>query len=190
MSVRNRILMAAVICACAASGRVGAADVPNVSVYSNSPAALSAGPCVSQNGCASGAGGVSRYTAGVRGVPACTGSSCESRFQKLNKKEPYAVNLCPGACFGYFQTQWRSWDEVCPTQGTIVDMKPPAPYLPPASDRPPQEMKKNGENVPPPRPVDPKMGMGRPLPPPTVVPSFPATTALPQIPPYPGANGR
>jgi hypothetical protein len=27
---------------------------------------------------------------------------------------PFQVNLCPGACFGYFQTQWRKWEDVCP----------------------------------------------------------------------------
>src|SRR5262245_29122939 len=30
------------------------------------------------------------------------------------RHQPYTVNLCPGACFGYFQTQWRRWEEVCP----------------------------------------------------------------------------
>src|SRR5688572_30493902 len=29
-------------------------------------------------------------------------------------KAPFPVTLCPGSCFGYFQTQWRKWDEVCP----------------------------------------------------------------------------
>ena len=29
-------------------------------------------------------------------------------------KTPYQTKLCPGACFGYFQTQWSKWDDVCP----------------------------------------------------------------------------
>jgi hypothetical protein len=27
---------------------------------------------------------------------------------------PYVTQLCPGACFGYFQTQWHRWENVCP----------------------------------------------------------------------------
>jgi hypothetical protein len=27
---------------------------------------------------------------------------------------PYQTQLCPGACFGYFQTQWHRWENVCP----------------------------------------------------------------------------
>ncbi|MFO0805123.1 MAG: hypothetical protein U0791_18610 [Gemmataceae bacterium] len=27
---------------------------------------------------------------------------------------PYVTTLCPGACFGYFQTQWHRWENVCP----------------------------------------------------------------------------
>jgi len=66
------------------------------------------------------------------------------------KKGYYPVNLCPGACFGYFQTQWRKWDEVCPYpylgQG-VTD----APRLPGTTAPKPGELT-------PPRPFDPKMG--------------------------------
>jgi hypothetical protein len=169
MRVRNRILLVAVIWVC--SGSATAADGPGVSVYSTAPAALAAGPCASPSGCATSGTGLSRFTAGWRGVPDCNGAQCDkSRFHK--SKPPYTVNLCPGACFGYFQTQWRSWNDVCPHpyDGGIVSdpMKPP---IPPAN--------KNGDVVPPPRPVDPKTGMG--MPPPGMGP-------LPSIPPYPGPS--
>jgi hypothetical protein len=72
-----------------------------------------------------------------------------NRFGHKNKNEPFQVNLCPGACFGYFQTQWRKWDDVCPYPylGTGVSdaPKPPAPALP-----------KSGTPLTPPRPIDPK----------------------------------
>jgi hypothetical protein len=52
------------------------------------------------------------------------------------KKAPYVVELCPGACFGYFQTQWHKWEDVCPLpyQGVgLSDAPRPAPgYIPPA----------------------------------------------------------
>ena len=178
MRVRNRILMAAVIWACA--GTATAADGPGISVYSTAPAALAAGPCAAPTGCTIGTG-LSRSTAAWRGVPDCNALGCDkSRFGK--QKPPYVVNLCPGACFGYFQTQWRKWDDVCPYPydgGVVVDpmMKPPVPHLSPSDKLPP----KNGDAVPPPRVVDPKAGM--PVPP-------PGLGALPSIPPYPGPGGR
>jgi len=75
-------------------------------------------------------------------------------------KGPYVTNLCPGACFGYFQTQWRKWDEVCPYpyQGTGVTDAPkrPTPALPSIYDRLPVEKK---GTLPEPRPIDPKTGI-------------------------------
>jgi hypothetical protein len=69
-------------------------------------------------------------------------------------KAPFPVTLCPGACFGYFQTQWRKWDEVCPYP--YLGMGPSggaqstnAPQTPGTGPRP-------GELTQP-RPVDPKM---------------------------------
>jgi hypothetical protein len=70
-----------------------------------------------------------------------------------DKKAMYPVNLCPGACFGYFQTQWRKWDEVCPYPylgiGVNDSMRLPGGVTPVAPPRP-------GELTPP-RPFDPKM---------------------------------
>ena len=186
MSVHKKMLLVAVVWACASAGQARAADVQPVPVYSTAPAALAAGPCVSQAGCGTCATGLSRFTAGFRGAPSCNKSLCDTRWLHLqHRKEPYVVTLCPGACFGYFQTQWRKWDDVCPYpyQGSGVGdaARGPVPYLPSASDRPPQDPKKNGNGLPPPRVVDPKTGM--PIPPPN-------GGGLPQIPQYPGPGGR
>ena len=110
---------------------------------------------------------LSLFAAAWRGVPDCTASQCgNSRFHK--PKPPYTVNLCPGACFGYFPTQWRSWNEVCPPEAGLVT-GPVQPPIPPAS--------KNGDGIPQPRPVDPKTEMTTPP---------PGMSPLPSIPPYPG----
>ncbi len=78
-------------------------------------------------------------------------------------KEPFVVQLCPGACFGYFQTQWRRWDEVCPYpyQGMNVSdsPKPPTPYLASPSERMPPRKTSDSGVLPLPRPVDPKTGL-------------------------------
>lgn len=194
MSFRIRILLAAGCCL--ALGRVASAsDVPALPLYSSSPAALAGGGCATPAG--SGVAGLTRYTAGCRGVPKCNTGDCDTtRFQGHRQKDPYVVNLCPGACFGYFPTQWRSWEEVCPTGVAIDPHKAVPPYVPPASDRPLPDMKlpdvkKNGDGVPAPRTVDPKTGMGATLPPPSVS-VMPSSTGgvLPTIPAYPGLNSR
>ena len=63
----------------------------------------------------------------------------------------YPVTLCPGACFGYFQTQWRKWDEVCPYPYLGVGVSD-AMRTPGAA--PPRPIP--GSELAPPRPVDPK----------------------------------
>jgi hypothetical protein len=76
-----------------------------------------------------------------------------------SRKEPFVVNLCPGACFGYFQTQWRRWDEVCPYpyQGSNVSdaPRPPVPYLGSTSDRMPPRKTSDSDVLPKPRPIEP-----------------------------------
>ena len=61
-------------------------------------------------------------------------ASCGSTWFVKHDKGPFVVNLCPGACFGYFQTQWRKWDDVCPYPyqgiGVTDAPRPPAPPLP------------------------------------------------------------
>lgn len=41
-------------------------------------------------------------------------ATCKHHVLLKKNKTPFQVNLCPGACFGYFQPQWRKWDDVCP----------------------------------------------------------------------------
>jgi hypothetical protein len=69
------------------------------------------------------------------------------------KKAPYPVTLCPGSCFGYFQTQWRKWDEVCPYpylgQGVSDAPRQPGAAAPARPG--------TGGELTPPRPLDPKM---------------------------------
>ena len=92
------------------------------------------------------------------GVPAAGCTSCGRKLlsgQLLHKNTHASASLCPGACFGYFQTQWRKWDEVCPYPysgtGTGNNSAPPTgPFFPPNMTPP-------GTSLPTPRPVDPKM---------------------------------
>lgn len=88
--------------------------------------------------------------------------------QYKNSKGPYQVNLCPGACFGYFQTQWRKWDEVCPYpyRGTGVSdaPKPPVPVV--------NVPRPGSGELNPPRPLDPKV-MPDPKAPGTKLPPIP-----------------
>lgn len=90
---------------------------------------------------------------GVRSAPSMAGdyrgcATCNSAATACNscgklKKHfhkcctPYQTTLCPGACFGYFQTQWHRWENVCPIpyQGvgltdTPARVAPPAPVVP------------------------------------------------------------
>jgi hypothetical protein len=88
--------------------------------------------------------------AGQHGAPAKSCNTCGKWFTgRRDHKAPYPVSLCPGACFGYFQTQWRKWDEVCPYPYTGIGVSD-APRLPGVV--PP----KTGELAPP-RPLDPKV---------------------------------
>lgn len=60
------------------------------------------------------------------GCPACAGGAAQacdtcgksrlslSIFHRTKTCKPYQTQLCPGACFGYFQTQWHKWENVCP----------------------------------------------------------------------------
>jgi hypothetical protein len=65
---------------------------------------------------------------------------------------PMTVTLCPGACFGYFPTQWRSWEDACGPFPHGPAGPGVTPMIPPASDMLPW---KNG-SAPDPRTADPK----------------------------------
>ena len=114
--------------------------------------------------------------------PGCATGRCGHSLFGHKPCKPYNTQLCPGACFGYFQTQWTRWEDVCPLpyQGVgLSDAPPPAPgYLTPVRPngtlpKMPDPKKPNGtgSELPPPRPAP---GTGMPM-----VPSIPT-------PPKPG----
>jgi hypothetical protein len=84
------------------------------------------------------------------------------------RKTPSSVSLCPGACFGYFQTQWRKWDEACPYPYQGIGASD-ALKLPGAR---PNELNQ-------PRPTDPKL---------MPEPKKTGSTSLPPIPAAPKAS--
>lgn len=116
-------------------------------------------------------------------TPGCT--SCAQGSSRFGRKpcKPYVTHLCPGACFGYFQTQWHRWEDVCPIpyQGVGLNDSPPRPTPALASPRPLSDLPKGG-------PVDPKTkGSDAPLPKPAAVP--PGTVPMPApMPPTPGGT--
>jgi hypothetical protein len=78
--------------------------------------------------------------------------SGEHRLHKhLKPLPPRDVMLCPGGCFGYFPTQWRSWEEACGLPSTLPPNPGFIPAFPPSYDATPG---KNGR-APDPRQVDP-----------------------------------
>ena len=156
MSVYKSLLTAAVVLAFGLSGSASAADI-TPTPQSGPPMAV--GPTVQGSCCASCALGLDRFGACDGGCNTC--HTCGQLFHSHNRG-PFVVNLCPGACFGYFQTQWRRWEQVCPYpyQGINVTdaAKSPSPNLPSASDRVPP-MKKPDASLPDPRQIDPKTGL-------------------------------
>ena len=111
--------------------------------------------------------------------------------------KPYTPQLAPGACFGYFQTQWHRWQDVCPLpyQGVGMSDAPPlrsqtiatpAPLTQPTPTKPttPTTPTTPRSNLPPSKPLN-------PVPPPTPVPQTPrklsnmpqsGAISLPEIP--------
>ena len=96
---------AALLVVLGGSAAANAADVTPAPaagpVYVGQP--LGGPNCPTCNGGAAAAGGCS----------SC-GKACGVPLFGGKKKAPYVVQLCPGACFGYFQTQWHRWEDVCP----------------------------------------------------------------------------
>ena len=154
MTVHKSILTAAVavVLAVWSESSVSAADYPGIP-----PAVVGQPNTVASPAPVSGCPTCTSAAAPATGCKSCAASGSTWFFKR--EKGASAVNLCPGACFGYFQTQWRKWDDVCPYpyQGVGVSdaPKPPAPTLPTPG--------KTGTTVPSPRPVDPKPGDGKPM---------------------------
>jgi hypothetical protein len=89
----------------------------------------------------------------AEGCPTCTtgpgGAPCKlggcKTCNTCSPKKPVVGQLRPGACYGYFQTQWHRWEDVCPIpyQGVGLPDAPPrvpvplaAPLATPRSDAP------------------------------------------------------
>jgi hypothetical protein len=155
----------AVVAASAWALPARAADEPRVAAPVYGAAPLYADPGVGE-GCA---------TCGASG-PTVGCSTCgkllrgHARFGHKNTG-PFQVNLCPGACFGYFQTQWRKWEDVCPYpyigHGVTDSPRRPTPSALPRPGGP-------GGELTPPRPIDPKMGEPKKMPaPPGGLPPIP-----------------
>jgi len=135
-------------------------------------------PAVADPGCPT-------CTVAATGAP-CTAPGCTTcKKVGIGHKpcKPYVTNLRPGACFGYFQTQWHRWEDVCPIpyQGVGIVDAPPRPTPPlvtssPVPVAPPADPKAKGSDAPLPKP---------PLSPdPAPKPPTPAPGTLP-IPPVP-----
>ncbi|AWM40187.1 hypothetical protein GobsT_13720 [Gemmata obscuriglobus] len=159
MSLSSRFvrLAAGAVAALAWAGAPAtAADVPPPPVVSAAPVAVGDPGCATcEHGAATGS---------------C--STCKHHVLLKKNKTPYQVNLCPGACFGYFQTQWRKWDDACPYpylgHGVGDAPRPASPVI----------------NVP--RPGSGELNQPRPLPGTDSKPE--GKSGLPPIPPVPGGK--
>ena len=99
------------------------AEAPTAA-YAEAPPAAGCATCGKGHGvgggCANGqcGGGAG---AGIGGAPGSNGPKCGShglviypRFEKHYIKKFCAPTICPGSCFGYFQTKWTPWQSACP----------------------------------------------------------------------------
>lgn len=175
MTIHKSILASAItaVIALGSSGNLRAADNPIVTPpapqYITPAGPQSIAPAGGCPTCAAPASTTAMSTSGCK--------TCGSSWFHHHTKGPFEVNLCPGACFGYFQTQWRKWDEVCPYpyQGIGVSdaPKPPTPLLPIP-----------GTTLPNPRPADTKPSDTKPTDPKSsdAKPPMSSSTTLPQIP--------
>lgn len=158
MSVRSFLVRltvkAAAVAALAWSGATAsAADVTPPPVTRAAPVyadPVTVGAGCPTGGCSTAAGCESCQHGAIRAKCDVCGKLLGSHLKK-DKKAPYPVTLCPGACFGYFQTQWRKWDEVCPYPYTGTGVSDAA-RIPAASVNPPR----TGTGLDSPRPVEPK----------------------------------
>jgi hypothetical protein len=60
------------------------------------------------------AGGAPCGKAGCRTCGGLLGHVLGHHRAGCSPKKPVVGELRPGACFGYFQTQWHRWEDVCP----------------------------------------------------------------------------
>ena len=154
MSVFKAMALPAAAAVLALCGNAGlrAADPPYIPSPAAGQPAMVAGPAVPVAGTCPTCGGAT--------ASGC--STCKKCGFNLFPQKPYVVNLCPGACFGYFQTQWRKWDDVCPYpyQGIGVSdaPRPPSPAL-----GTPKGAGTGPAPLPTPRPLEPKTSDSKPM---------------------------
>lgn len=97
--------VAVAITAIGFSGLAVAADQPGAAPLGAAPTMLAGPGSVGGAGCA---------TCGTASAGCNTCNAHKSLLHHHKTCTPYQTTLCPGACFGYFQTQWHRWENVCP----------------------------------------------------------------------------
>jgi hypothetical protein len=119
------------------SGTASAADQP----------AIAAGPAM----VGAPAAGCATCNATPANCNTC-GNANKSIFHRTKTCTPYQTHLCPGQCFGYFQTQWHRWENVCPIPYQGVGLTDAPVRAGPATNIPPAAAPKNtGSDVPVPK---------------------------------------
>jgi hypothetical protein len=127
----------------------------------------------------------------VVGCSNCPGGFLRNHQLNTRHRQPHVTQLAPGACFGYFQTQWHRWDDVCPIpyQGITPLPAPAAPPTIPIVPPMPMDAKGKGSDAPPPQPSK----SSKVVLPPAAAPvkSAPAPLPIPApLPPPPGYGAR
>lgn len=167
--IRARGLCAAALLGLSAGGSIAADATP-----APTPAAPALGaPC---ENCAASQ---------PQGCETCDKGCRTPLFGGLHTHKVKVPYLCPGACFGYFQTKWNRWEDVCSHyyQGVNVS-DAPKPVVPEAK-RPP--MPKPLGTGPMPTPMPPPKPEASPLPSPTPAPS---PTPIPPVPMPKGVDSK
>jgi hypothetical protein len=99
------IPFAVAVTAIGLSGKVMAADQAAAPAIAATPTMVSDfKACESCNSAAAACDSCSKLKGHLHLLGGCGHKKCT----------PYQTTLCPGACFGYFQTQWHRWENVCP----------------------------------------------------------------------------
>lgn len=157
--VLNRLAAKAAVAALVAGyvGLATAADEP----LPAAPGVVAGADCPT---CAAGPGGAPCRSAKCK--------SCERRFFGYAPPKPAVGQLRPGACFGYFQTQWHRWEDVCPLPYQGVGLNDVGSRVPPPGP----------VAVPPTTPAPKTKGTDAPLPLPKAVPMT-TPGGLPTVPP-------
>lgn len=141
------------------------------------------GPIAYPSAFASSAGPLAPAPAGCS---SCGKLGLGGLFGRTRGQAPVVVQLAPSGCFGYHQTQWHRWEDLCPSPSSGPGPLPPIPVLPPNASVP-------GMKAPDPLPVDPKAtpGMGlRPLPVPATAPKTTVPSPVPQPLTVAGTRGK